>query len=241
VSIWCRLFPHHMPDLWRKAPSGTDRRGVSALEIDARWSLDRRTVRRPWRGRRERELRHVGKPSSGMAALFGAGGSSWMGSSVSAVPGSSIIPPGSDGRSSRLSSSGGAPGERRPYACSLRNWVHVGPIRRGAGPSPPVGHRNADSAPDQAIPKFGLLAVHPGRQSITWVSFSPDNVHETGVSPGGRSGSGEEVERTRRKTWSRARSDAFVPYSREAEIDHAPGGEPEDLRQPAGEPPNPVQ
>jgi hypothetical protein len=43
----------------------------------------------------------------------------------------------------------------------------------------------------------------------TLVSFSPDNVHETGVSPGGRSGSPstpprpKRVERTRRETWSR--------------------------------------
>jgi hypothetical protein len=42
-----------------------------------------------------------------------------MGSSVSAVSGSSLIAPSPDGRSSRLSSSDGAPGERRPYACSL--------------------------------------------------------------------------------------------------------------------------
>jgi hypothetical protein len=46
---------------------------------------------------------------------------------------------------------------------------------------------------------------------------SPNNVHETGVSPGGKSGSpivapyAEQVERTRRKTWSRARSEVLVP------------------------------
>ncbi len=46
----------------------------------------------------------------------------------------------------------------------------------------------------------------------------PDNVHETGVSPRGRSGSpivapeAEQFERTRRKTWSRARS-KFVAFS----------------------------
>jgi hypothetical protein len=45
----------------------------------------------------------------------------------------------------------------------------------------------------------------------------PDNVHETGVSAGGRSGSlivaaeAEKVERTRRKTSSRARSEVSVP------------------------------
>ncbi len=55
--------------------------------------------------------------------------------------------------------------------------------------------------------------------SETWGPVSPDNVHETGVSPGGQSGSpivaaeAEQVERTRRKTWSRARSEVFVPYS----------------------------
>jgi hypothetical protein len=46
----------------------------------------------------------------------------------------------------------------------------------------------------------------------TWGPVSPDNVHETGVLPGGQSGSlivpaeAEQVERTRRKPWSRARS-----------------------------------
>jgi hypothetical protein len=54
------------------------------------------------------------------------------------------------------------------------------------------------------------------------VSFSPDNVHETGVSPGGQSGSpivaaeAEQVERTRRKTWLSAQSEVFVPYRHRA-------------------------
>src|SRR6266540_7081931 len=49
------------------------------------------------------------------------------------------------------------------------------------------------------------------RRLRTWRPVSPDNVQETGVSPGGRSGSAivaaeaEQVERTRRKTCSRAR------------------------------------
>jgi hypothetical protein len=52
----------------------------------------------------------------------------------------------------------------------------------------------------------------------TWGPVSPDNVQKTGVSPGGQSGSpivaaeAEQVERTRRKTWSRFRSEVFVPY-----------------------------
>src|SRR6266545_2065957 len=53
--------------------------------------------------------------------------------------------------------------------------------------------------------------------SETWGPVSPDNVHETGVSPGGQSGSpmvaadAEQVERTRGKTWSRARSRFLCP------------------------------
>jgi hypothetical protein len=47
----------------------------------------------------------------------------------------------------------------------------------------PVGRRNSDSGPDQAIPKLGLDSRPPCREQITWLSFSPDNVHETGVSP----------------------------------------------------------
>jgi hypothetical protein len=49
-------------------------------------------------------------------------------------------------------------------------------------------------------------------------AMSPDNVHETGVSPDGQSrppivsAEAEQVERTRRETWSRARSEGFVPY-----------------------------
>jgi len=51
----------------------------------------------------------------------------------------------------------------------------------------------------------------------TWGPVSPDNVHKTGVSPGGRSGSpswppeAEQAERTRRKPWSRARSRFLCP------------------------------
>jgi len=51
------------------------------------------------------------------------------------------------------------------------------------------------------------------------VSFSPDNVEKTGVSPGGQSRSpivaaeAQQVEPTRTKTWSRARSEVFVPYT----------------------------
>jgi hypothetical protein len=72
VSSWFRLFPDQMSDVWLKAPSGTGGRGVSALEIHAMWSLDRRTVRRPSRGRLERELRHEGKPSLRVRADVGA-------------------------------------------------------------------------------------------------------------------------------------------------------------------------
>jgi hypothetical protein len=53
----------------------------------------------------------------------------------------------------------------------------------------------------------------------TWGPVSPDNVHETGVSPGGQSGSPivaaevEQVERHRRKTWSQAESGDSVPFT----------------------------
>ncbi len=45
-------------------------------------------------------------------------------------------------------------GERRPYACSLRNWVHVGPIRRGAGPSPLFRSTVAMVVAETSIPSF---------------------------------------------------------------------------------------
>jgi len=52
----------------------------------------------------------------------------------------------------------------------------------------------------------------------TSAPVSPENVHETGVAHGGQSGSlivaaeAEQVERTRKKSWSRARSGVLVPY-----------------------------
>jgi hypothetical protein len=47
----------------------------------------------------------------------------------------------------------------------------------------------------------------------------PENVPETGVSPGGQFGSlivaaeAEQVERTRKKSWSRGQSEVFMPYT----------------------------
>ena len=49
---------------------------------------------------------------------------------------------------------------RMPRAWARRNADQVG-----------VGHRNADSGPDQAIPKFGLLAVHPAASQSHWCHF----------------------------------------------------------------------
>jgi hypothetical protein len=51
----------------------------------------------------------------------------------------------------------------------------------------------------------------------TWGPVSPDNVHERCPAPGPSglaivAAEGEQVERTRRKTWSRARSEVHVPY-----------------------------
>lgn len=79
------------------------------------------------------------------------------------------------------------------------------------------GRRNSDSRPDQAIPKH-----RPDRRpalwsEITFASFSPDNVHETGVLPDAQSRSpivaaeAERVERTQRKTCSRAESEFLCP------------------------------
>jgi hypothetical protein len=62
--------------------------------------------------------------------------------------------------------------------------------------------------------------LRPGCE--TWGPVSPDNVHEAGVSPGGQSGSpivaaeAEGVERTRRKTWSPARSEVLQATRKQA-------------------------
>jgi hypothetical protein len=105
-----------------------------------------------------------------------------MGSSVSAVSGSSLIAPGPDGRSSRLSSSEGGPGERRPYACSLRNWVHVGPIRRGAGPSPPFSKHRGDGRGRDVDPELQELPSDP-EVAPPWVlpSQPKDQVLDRGI------------------------------------------------------------
>jgi hypothetical protein len=160
VSIWCRLFPDRCPthgpwpDL---APTG----GVSARsrssEVVPRSPDDQAAIAGPSRARAPSRGEVVPRNARGRgctAALLGAEGSSWIGSSASAVPGSSLIAPGPDGRSAGLSFSDGAPGERRPYACSLRNWVHVGPIRRGAGPSPPSRSTVAMVVAETSIPSF---------------------------------------------------------------------------------------
>ena len=65
----------------------------------------------------------------------------------------------------------------------------------------------------------------------TWGPVSPNNVHETGVWPGGRSGSpvvaaeARQVERTRRKTCSRAESEFLCPSGMSG--DPTPDGVPE--------------
>src|SRR6266536_4749650 len=45
-------------------------------------------------------------------------------------------------------------GERRAYACSLRNCVQVGPIRRGAGPRPPRRSTVAMVVAELSTPSF---------------------------------------------------------------------------------------
>jgi hypothetical protein len=65
----------------------------------------------------------------------------------------------------------------------------------------------------------------------TWGPVSPENVQETGVSPGGRSGSdivaaeAEQVERTTKKDLVTLRSEVFVPYTLSAESAIQPGPE----------------
>ena len=50
----------------------------------------------------------------------------------------------------------------------------------------PVGHRNADSGPDQAIPKFGLLAVPPAASQSHECHFHPTMFRKQVSPPGGR-------------------------------------------------------
>jgi hypothetical protein len=55
----------------------------------------------------------------------------------------------------------------------------------------------------------GFRTSRTGSGGETWGPVSPENIHESGASPGGQSGSpivaaeAQQVERTRRKTWSR--------------------------------------
>jgi hypothetical protein len=74
------------------------------------------------------------------------------------------------------------------------------------------------------IPIGGLTSGFPHQGSLgrggPWGSVWPDNVYERGVSPGGESGSPHRGHRggagraNPRRTWSRARSEVFVPYTR---------------------------
>jgi len=87
----------------------------------------------------------------------------------------------------------------------------------------PEGCTYSDRGPDQGFPSGPVRLVrnpdtcsHDGLMDpccdpgVRHGAVSPDNVHETGFSPGGQSGSPivaadpDQVERTRRKTWSPA-------------------------------------
>ena len=155
VSSQTRCRIHGPRHLWHRRAGR--QRARDRCDVVPRSPDDQAAIAGPSRGRapsRGEALLRNARGRGCRAALLGAEGSSWIGSSASAVPGSSLIAPGPDGRSSGLSFSDGAPGERRPYACSLRNWVHVGPIRRGAGPSPPSRSTVAMVVAETSIPSF---------------------------------------------------------------------------------------
>jgi hypothetical protein len=159
VSSWFRLLPDQMPDVWPKAPSGTGRAGRqrarNRCEVVPGSPDGQAAIAGPSRARAPSQAVLGSARGRGCtAALLGAKWWSWIDSSVPAVPGSSLITSTPVGRSSRPSFSDGTPGERRPQACALRNWVHVGPIRRGAGPSPPSRSTVAMVVVDTSIPSF---------------------------------------------------------------------------------------
>ena len=85
--------------------------------------------------------------------------------------------------------------------------------RLGKSSGRPRSRRCRDRSPDSEA-EFGTPSGYE-----PWGPVSPDNVHETGVSLDGQSTSpivaaqAQQVEPTRTKTWSRARSEVFVPYS----------------------------
>ena len=98
-------------------------------------------------------------PTVRVGCLFGRAGSSWMTSPCSVVAGLSLTGAGArcgpHARSSKWSSSSDrTPGERRAYACSLRNCVQVGPIRRDAGPRPPRRSTVAMVVAELSTPSF---------------------------------------------------------------------------------------
>jgi hypothetical protein len=92
------------------------------------------------------------------------------------------------------------------------HFIPIVALTRGFPLAPVRLVRNPETVPMMAD---GSLLRSGGE---TWGPVSPDNVHETGVLPIGESGStivaaeAEQVERTRRKNWSRARSEVFVPH-----------------------------
>jgi hypothetical protein len=66
-----------------------------------------------------------------------------------------------------------------------------------------LGLRNSNPPPDQAIRKLGLIGVRSASELITLVSFSPDNVHETGGSPDAQSRSPSRPRRRSRSSTSK--------------------------------------
>jgi hypothetical protein len=110
---------------------------------------------------------------------------------------------------------------------SSRLWISSADFTNSSRRSLEFGYWTEDKALWTAPSGFssGLSRRQGSTRTLTaWTptspTLSPDNVHETGVSPGGQSrfpvvaADAEQVERTRRKTCSRARSEVFVPYRR---------------------------
>src|SRR6266540_2080612 len=121
-------------------------------------------ARVPARGRTGVSDAYGKAPTDGRSCSVGTDGAC---EGSPAMAGTSLIGSGrfrcgtatSDSRPS--SSSDGAPGESRPYACSLRNCVQVGPTRRGAGPRRPWRSTVATVVAETSIPSSKKLPPDP--------------------------------------------------------------------------------
>jgi hypothetical protein len=125
--------------------SGRHRRPVASVSSAARWNRTHPRPRPDVRGHdglphRTRPVVMDGFVMLGPNSIFGGRGQWFLRTRCDVLRAVLLV--------------GSGPGERRAYACSLRNCVQVGPTRRGAGPRLLCRSSVAIVVADTSIPSF---------------------------------------------------------------------------------------